>query len=301
MRKSEGNRLKARDVFLRPLMLTTSEILGTLSRPRLLLFLGLVVVTLTLADPGRLLPVMPTWKAVLIWLGAVGIQTTGFAGLALLWAKAQDRLGAPVIFLPLIGLVAYMITYAATVLHINLQTGRPFLVIIQPSVALIGYLIALVFETLYFAFVLPVLLREFRERHTDQMPDPQAEHNRHICIAGMKLPLDDIQTLRSREHFVLISTPQGQKTIRARLGDLVPQTTEADGVLAHRSYWVARRAISHLDQENGSDVIVTHDGERLKVAQTRQDEVRQWLDTHLPEISVPGDGPTAPGQGTIRR
>ena len=301
MRKSEGNKLKARDVFLRPLALTTGEILGTLFHPRLLLFLGLVVVTLTLADPGRLLPVMPVWKAVLVWLGAVGIQTTSYAGLALVWARAQDRFGAPVIFLPLIGLMAYTITYATTVLHIYLETGRPFQAIIVPSVALIGYLIALVFETLYFAFVLPVLLRDIREHHADRGPDPDAGQNRHICIAGLKLPLDDIQTLRSREHFVLISTPDGQRSIRARLGDLVPQTNEADGVLAHRSYWVARHAISHLDQENGCDVIVTRDGERLKVAQTRQEEVRQWLDRHLPEITIPGDGPSGPDQGAIRR
>ncbi|GEM_PF-3837148 len=301
MCKSEGNKLKARDVFVRPLALTTGEILGTLFHPRLLLFLGLVVVTLTLADPGRLLPVMPTWKAVLVWLGAVGIQTIGYAGLALVWARAQDRLGAPVIFLPLIGLVAYTITYATTVLHIHLQTGRPFQVILLPSMALVGYLVALVFETLYFAFVLPVLLRDIREHQADREPEPQAGQNRHICIAGMKLPLDDIQTLRSQEHFVLISTPEGQQSIRARLGDLVPQTSEADGVLAHRSYWVARHAISHLDRENGSDVIVTHAGERLKVAQTRQEEVRQWLDRHLPDINAPGDAPAGPGQGTIRR
>ncbi len=276
--------LKARDVFFRPLVLTAREIQATLLNAHLLLFLALVVITLTLADLGRLLPVMPIWRAVLVWVVAVFIQAITYAGLALAWARAQDKLNAPVIYLPILGAGAYVITYVTTILHISLQTDWPLAEIGAPGIALSGYVVALVFEALYFAFVLPNLLREIRPE--------AAGPARHVHVAGETIPLEQIETLRSERHFVRIVTADRDMRLRARLSDLVSQTEERDGILAHRSHWVARHAIHGLEQTHNGDLIITRRGERLKVAATRQDQVRAWLARHAPEIALP------PGQST---
>ncbi len=286
MNRKGGYVLTARDIFLRPVRLSSDEIVATLTHPRLLLFLLLVVLVLTVSDPGRLLAVVSVWHAFLVWMVAVALQVGLCTGMALLWARAQERYNAPVVFLPLFGLLAYGVTYTSTILHVAAQSGHPPGQLAEASILLSGYLTTLLFEALYFTYVLPVLMRDISD------PGDRAPA-RTIVVAGKRLPLERVQTLRGQEHFVLVSTDRGQRKVRARLGDLVSQTEAGDGVLAHRSYWIARHAISGFEHEGGTDVIVTRSGERLKVARTRQEEVRDWLARHLPEFSPPAPPPPA--------
>ena len=145
---------------------------------------------------------------------------------------------------------------------------------------------------LYFAFVDPLIRGSITARRTNSKSS--AVQTRSISVAGEQFLVDSILTLRGQEHYVLITTEEGEHLLRARLGDLVSQTREDDGVLAHRSYWVGRQAIARLEVMSGSDVILTHSGEQLPVARPRKNEVRGWMAQHAPHAISP-DGRSKTG------
>jgi len=275
MTKDKYFELQGRDIFLRPVRINSSEVINTVRHPLVILFAGLLVLTLVIFDAANLLAYMSWWQAFLIWVIAVSVQIIAYSGLSLLWGRAQSRGQAPVVILPLVGLLSYLLTYSTTIFLVQMTTGRSWDAVFVPQVLLTGYVFAIIGEAIYFAFVLPQLLQDIR---SDDQPDTA----RSISIAGQKFALNTVLTLRGQEHYVLVQTADDTHKLRGRLSDLVSQTDEPDGVLAHRSYWISGQAITRLERAGNTDVIVTALGERLKVAQPRRIEVRSWVAQYAP-------------------
>ncbi len=268
--------IRARDILLRPLTITSCEILQTVRLPMVLLFAGLAVFTLVLFDAAQLRHLMAWWQAFGIWIIAVATQIAAYCALLLAWGWGQNRYRAPQVFLPLVGLSAYLLTYSVILVLVTWATGRPAGEMFGPGIFLTGYAFAIISEAIYFAFVLPQLLREVRG-------GANGGQARAITVAGQRFDIDSLLVLRGQAHYVLIETREGTHRLRGRLSDLVAQTEEGDGVRAHRSYWVSGQAISRLEREDGGDTIVTIQGERLKVAQPRRLAVRSWMAQHAPD------------------
>ena len=278
MRDETCFEIKARDIFLRPLTITSGEIFETLRQPMVLLFAGLLTLTLVVLDAAHLEEYMAWWQAALIWSIATTVQIGTYTALTLLWGGLGRRWPLPPVFLPANGLLAYLVSYLCTASLVQWTTGRGWDEIFGPEILLTGYGFAAIGEAIYFAFVLPQL------RLRLQQEGPPA---RSIAVAGQRFELDTILTLRGQEHHVLVQTAERTHRLRGRLGDLISQTRESDGVLAHRSYWVASRAITRLERgDDGHDTIVTTAGERLRVARPRQGAVRAWLARHAPEVAA---------------
>ena len=278
MRENKCFDMKGRDIFLRPLVISSCEIVQTVRQPMVLLFAGLLVLTLVIFDAAHLQAYMSWWQALLIWVIAVTIQILGYTSLSLIWAWFQARNRAPLVFLPLVSICAFLITYLTTAMLVEWTTGRTWEQIFVPGILFVGLVFALIGEALYFAFVLPQILEGIRDAGPSETP-------RHIAIAGEKFDIDSVLTLRGQEHCVLIETRDKTHKLRGRLCDLVSQTKPADGILAHRSYWVSGRAITRLEQQDGNDAIITVQGERLKVAQPRRVEVRSWVAQNVPHAT----------------
>ncbi len=279
MRNDKCFEVEARDIFLRPLSIKNCEVVATLHHPMVLLFAGLLVLTLTIFDTANLQTYLAWWQSLLIWTIAVATQILAYTGLFLAWGWFRTRHAIPVVLAPLVGLLAYLVTYAVTVQLVQWSTGRSWEEVFVPEIMLTGYAFAMIGEAIYFAFVLPQLLRDIRQAG-------RGGAARSISIAGRRFPLDTVLTLRGQEHFVLVETLDDTYKVRGRLSDLVSQTEERDGVLAHRSYWVAGRAITRLEREaDGRDCIVTTNGERLRVAQPRRVEVRAWVAQYAPDAA----------------
>ena len=275
MRDDKCFEIQARDILLRPLGITACEALEILRQPMVLLFVGLLILPLILFDAANLQQYMPWWQAALIWTAAAAIQISTYTALTLLWGGLRRHWPLPPVFLPANGLLAYLATCLGTASLVRWLTGRSWADILDPGIVLAGYAFAAIGEAIYFAFVLPQLLLRL------QQPGGPV---RSIAIAGQHFDLDTILTLRGQEHHVLVQTTDRTHRLRGRLGDLVSQTQESDGVLAHRSYWIASRAITRLEQDDdGRDTIVTTAGERLRVAGPRQGAVRAWIARHAPE------------------
>lgn len=277
--------IQARDILLRPLSITSCEIIQTVRLPMVVLFSGLVVFTLVIFDAAQLRHLMAWWQAFGIWIIAVATQIVAYCALLLLWGWGQNRYRAPRVFLPLIGLSAYLLTYSVILILVTMATGRPAREMFGPDIFLTGYAFAIITEAIYFAFVLPQLLREVRGASN-------SGKRRTISVAGQRFEIDALLTLRGQAHYVLIQTHKDTYRLRGRLSDLVAQTQEGDGVLAHRSYWVAVQAISRLEREDGADTIVTVQGERLKVAQPRRPAVQNWMAQYAPDAIGQGQAQT---------
>lgn len=271
--------LDARDTFFRRLRMPVYEIFEDLRSARMLQFAAFMLVIFLILDAAALNLYMSPWRSAMVWTQAIGLQIAIYIGLGLGWAWLQARLGAPAIYLPIIGMAAYALNYPVTVLHVGLQTDRSFFEVVKVSVMFTGAALSVIFEALYYVFVYPLMHTSRRQR--------EHERGREITVAGESFGVSDLISLKSQEHYVVVATPAATHRLRARLSDVVSQLDETDGVQAHRSHWVSRDAISTIVQKDGTDHIVTITGESLPVARPRKGEVRAWVASHRPDAMSP--------------
>lgn len=265
------------DAFGRRLDADVDEILDTLRDPLTLIFHLLAITTFVVLDALSLRAAYGLAATIGIWGIAVPAHTLFFNALNILTAHLQFRFGLGRVYLPVLGLIAYIGTGASFTALLALFGQQSFAAAFDPTLLALGYPLALVFELFYFAFVIPLRDTTLALQQTDE---------RSLLVAGQPVPIADLVLIRSQEHHVQIVKKTAVTRIRARLGDLVDQTAPEDGVLAHRSYWVARSAIvAHAREADRCTSLTLHDGRQLPVARPRQCEVRAWLEAHLPEVA----------------
>ncbi len=292
MTEEDYPELTARDIFFRKLVVSTRDMQAIMSHPRLYVFLALVICVFVAFDAIYLRSRMEIWQVILTWTVSISLHILLFHIFLSIWTYGQRRFSLPVLYLPVSNLTAFSVSYFITVFQIGLHTDRLFSEVSVPGFIFSGIVFCLIFEAVYFAFVDPLIRGSITARRTNSKSS--AVQTRSISVAGEQFLVDSILTLRGQEHYVLITTEEGEHLLRARLGDLVSQTREDDGVLAHRSYWVGRQAIARLEVMSGSDVILTHSGEQLPVARPRKNEVRGWMAQHAPHAISP-DGRSKTG------
>ncbi|MFD1341924.1 LytTR family DNA-binding domain-containing protein [Litorisediminicola beolgyonensis] len=148
-------------------------------------------------------------------------------------------------------------------------------------VCLVGF-----FDSVFFLFVFHQILARRRTgraaRASAVSADAQAA--RHIVIGAERLPIAKIQHIEAREHFVHVTLENRSITQRARLRDIVAQTTPEDGFQPHRSWWVARHGARDIARDGNKLVIRLKDDTKVPVARTRLDELRGWIEDHAPEL-----------------
>jgi hypothetical protein len=229
-----------------------------------------------------------------IWLwGTTLLLHVGFrAVLDALWAHGQARFGFGRIYQPVLVHIAFVFDVLQFNSQIVLATGHSFDAVFDLWNTLYGYAIIVLGEAFYFTFVTPVLIQRLEAARaapaSDPKPGPGSEPAaaREISVGGERVAIDSLLVLKSRAHHVDIVGDGGALRLRARLIDLVNQMAPGDGVLAHRSHWVARRAIAGFIPGRGAqtDQLVLITGERLKVAGPRREAVRDWARVHRPEL-----------------
>ncbi|MEM9435972.1 MAG: LytTR family DNA-binding domain-containing protein [Pseudomonadota bacterium] len=77
-----------------------------------------------------------------------------------------------------------------------------------------------------------------------------------------------ILRITGKDHFVEIVTATGRYNIRMRLADAIKEMDGVEGLLTHRSHWVAREAILDVAREGGRHFIVAKDEERIPVSRS---------------------------------
>mgnify|MGYP005989052455 CR=1 FL=1 len=74
--------------------------------------------------------------------------------------------------------------------------------------------------------------------------------------------------LEAQDHYLNVVTGKGSALILMRLGDAAQELTGANGLLVHRSHWVALDAVTAHRREKGRDVLILSDGSEVPVSRT---------------------------------
>jgi hypothetical protein len=90
----------------------------------------------------------------------------------------------------------------------------------------------------------------------------------------------DIICLEMEDHYVRVHTKLGEVMIHLRMSDAVGELGGLEGMLVHRSWWVAREAITGWSRDGKTLLLQLSNGKRVPVARDRQPLVRAagWLE-----------------------
>ena len=84
---------------------------------------------------------------------------------------------------------------------------------------------------------------------------------------------EQVYRLSANDHFVHVSTKTGVHEIRMRLRDAIQEMDHVDGMLVHRSHWVARDAMRSLIRAQGKVSVILTNGEHVPVSRKYRDDV----------------------------
>lgn len=76
-----------------------------------------------------------------------------------------------------------------------------------------------------------------------------------------------IVALAAEDHYLRVHTDRGDKLIHHRFSDAVRELGDA-GVQVHRSWWVAKDAVEHVERDGDRHVLVLRGGVRAPVSRT---------------------------------
>lgn len=292
MSQSDSHKLHVVLANGRVVQFTMHELRRLLYGPRVLILSLVVLTAIGVADPA-LFPSLPDHKSRLFyWTVAI----TLYLLLMPYWVQLLLRLWPlvaksplPLMFatVPLVaGLTVFTAIMPAIFGDLVPKRGAP----IDWTTFLQSMLIAQFVETFTLGWLLPIQRFEgeggqhARRRKAESVEPssaaaPEAEAGaaadeiRYVVLSGRSLPVPLILSVRSAEHYLIVTSRNGTVEFRARMKDFIEQVRDDDGVQTHRSYWVAREEALELSGAN----VKTASGEVLPVSRGRLPEVRDWF------------------------
>lgn len=251
-------------------------------------FFVLCALLLHLMDPAAFGASFSAGIALVLYMAMTAVAVATFlfvlAGLRALFGPSLPRLptlclSLPIAMLAALGGQVIVLIFAASPTNIfTTMNVVQFLVL------------AILYDSLFFIYAYPDYARRHFARPQTAEPRPAATtpvpeitarpECREVIIGSDRFGLHEILMLEAREHHVEITLDGRSMTRRARLGDIIAQTREDEGVQPHRSFWVARRAIGPVRREGSRHIMVLANGQTVPIARTRLDTVRAWIDCH---------------------
>ncbi|WP_082894655.1 LytTR family DNA-binding domain-containing protein [Sulfitobacter geojensis] len=114
------------------------------------------------------------------------------------------------------------------------------------------------------AFWLIEIARPVVEAPARPKPDPVSQFMQRLPLA-QRGPLI---RLEAQDHYLNVVTTKGSALILMRLGDAAQDLTGVNGLLVHRSHWIALDAVTAHRREKGRDVLTLSDGSEVPVSRT---------------------------------
>lgn len=75
-------------------------------------------------------------------------------------------------------------------------------------------------------------------------------------------------SMSSEDHYLRVRTDQGEALILMRLSDAIAACSTLNGAQVHRSWWVARQAVSGARKGDGRGTLVLEDGSEVPVSRS---------------------------------
>jgi hypothetical protein len=94
-----------------------------------------------------------------------------------------------------------------------------------------------------------------------------------------KLRGAEVWAVEAEDHYLRLHTSQGQDLILMRLSDAIAELEGIEGAQVHRSWWVAREAITEAVRGDGRATLTLKDGAGVPVSRTYARQLRQsgWI------------------------
>lgn len=139
-----------------------------------------------------------------------------------------------------------------------------------PGFLLISLVMSAVFTALAFAL--------FREPKPTALERPSASV-RFLERLPAKLRGADLWAVEAEDHYLRLHTSRGQDLILLRLADAVAELEGLEGAQVHRSWWVAREAVTDIRRGDGRAMLTLKDGSQVPVSRTYAARLRQlgWV------------------------
>lgn len=110
-----------------------------------------------------------------------------------------------------------------------------------------------------------MLDRRPRETHAGPVGAPPP---RFLDRLPMKLKGAELYAVEAEDHYLRIHTDRGSDLILMRLGDAVGELEGIEGAQTHRSWWVAKEAVTEVARGDGRATFVLKNGARAPVSRS---------------------------------
>jgi hypothetical protein len=95
----------------------------------------------------------------------------------------------------------------------------------------------------------------------------------------LKLRGAEVWAVEAEDHYLRLHTSKGQDLILMRLADAVAELEGIEGAQVHRSWWIARDAITDARRGDGRATLTLKDGAEVPVSRTYAGQLRErgWI------------------------
>lgn len=173
--------------------------------------------------------------------------------------------------------IAVSVPVTLAVAGIQYLTGGPFPLEILPMIFFFVWVIAIVIVTI----TMIVDGRIGGSRSTGHEAGQTGSREAPAIGAALsdKLPVRlreaPILALQAEDHYLRVHTPLGDSLILMRLSDAIAAVEALDGARTHRSWWVAREAVTDADKSGGRATLTLSTGVQAPVSRTYAPKLRE--------------------------
>ena len=116
-------------------------------------------------------------------------------------------------------------------------------------------------------------------RQTGGMTAASSKPPKFLERLPLKLRGAEIWAVEAEDHYLRLHTSKGQDLVLMRLSDAVDELEGIEGAQVHRSWWVARDAITEAVRGDGRATLTLKDGAEVPVSRTyaRLLRERNWI------------------------
>lgn len=201
-----------------------------------------------------------SWIATLMGVGAFRLAAMGA------WARAAYWR---------VGLVAGLVMFAP----MGLVVWSAVRLVAPPehaprAGAIPGFLVVSLVTSLFFCLLVAWIRRDAGKPAT-----PVAAPPKFLERLPLKLRGAEVWAVEAEDHYLRLHTSKGQDLILLRLADAVAELEGIEGMQVHRSWWVARDAITDARRGDGRATLTLRDGAEVPVSRTYAGQLREkgWI------------------------
>lgn len=228
-----------------------------------------VIVALFLAYAGAFgTESLPLLTRLAYWVSLMLLGTLWGSAVARFMLKPEDRSGRwrRVVLTSLVMAVPYTaVVWVAS----SLLAGR------DPGLAGLPLLFIPVVIVCLAMVTLNVLV-ESRRVYAEMAPPPPPKFLERLPL---KLRGGEVWAVEAEDHYLRLHTSKGQDLILLRLADAIDELEGIEGAQVHRSWWVARDAITDARRGDGRATLTLKDGSQVPVSRTYAAVLREkgWI------------------------